>query len=225
VRPLFHRTLEDFMPPITVLIAVEPALLRAGLRLILAPHEDLQVVGEAADGPQGLNLVEALHPDILLLDLQLPEGGGLALLPQLHARSPRTGILLLSKLLDDAVIAEALRQGAKGYVPKTATPAELLKAIRTTYAGELWVRRALLTQVVEQLRHQVQAQQGPLVLRPETLTAREHEIVRGVQQGLTNKEIAAHLGISAKTVKTHLHVIFRKLQVRRRVQLLRTSRA
>jgi two-component system nitrate/nitrite response regulator NarL len=92
-------------------------------------------------------------------------------------------------------------------------------------AGELWVRRALLTQVVERWRQQLQAQQGPLVMRRETLTAREHDIIRGVQQGLTNKEIATQLGISEKTVKTHLGAIFRKLQVRRRVQLLRTDLA
>jgi DNA-binding NarL/FixJ family response regulator len=213
------------MPPITVLIAVESALLGAGLRLVLAPQADLQVVGEAADSPQALHLMEALQPDLLLLDLQLPEAGGLALLSQLQARCPRTYILLLSGVLDDAVIVEALQQGAKGYVPKTATPDQLIKAIRTTYAGELWVRRALLTRVVEHWRHQLQAQHGPLVVRREALTAREHEIVRGVQQGLTNKEIATRLGISDKTVKTHLSAIFRKLQVRRRVHLLRTSLA
>jgi DNA-binding NarL/FixJ family response regulator len=213
------------MPPITMLIAVEPALLRVGIRLFLAEQEDLQVVGEAADGPQVLRLVETLHPDILLLDLQLPEGSGLALLPQLQARSPRTYILLLGGGLDDALIAEALQQGAKGYVPKTVTPDELIKAIRKTYAGELWVRRVLLTQVVEHLRHQVRTQQGPLVVGRETLTAREQEIVRGVRQGLTNKQIATQLGISEKTVKTYLSAIFRKLRVRRRVQLLRTSLA
>jgi DNA-binding NarL/FixJ family response regulator len=211
------------MPPITVLIAVESALLRVGIRLFLAEQEDLQVVGEAADGPQMLRLVETLHPDILLLDLQLPEGSGLALLPQLQGRSPRTYTLLLEGMLDDALIAEALQQGAKGYVPKTVTPDELIKAIRKTYAGELWVRRVLLTQVVEHLRHQ--AQHGPLVVGRETLTAREHEIVRGVRQGLTNKQIATQLGISEKTVKTYLSTIFRKLRVGRRVQLLRTSLA
>jgi two-component system, NarL family, response regulator LiaR len=213
------------MPPITVLIAVESALLGAGLRLVLAPQTDLQVVDEVADSPQALRLVEALQPDLLLLDLQLPEAGGLALLPRLLAQSPKTCILLLSRVLDDAALVEALQQGAKGYVPKTATPDQLIKAIRTTYAGELWVRRALLTQVVERWRHQLRAQHGPLVVRRETLTAREHEIVRGVQQGLTNKEIATRLGISDKTVKTHLSAIFRKLQVRRRVHLLRTSLA
>jgi DNA-binding NarL/FixJ family response regulator len=211
------------MPPITVHIAVEPALLRAGLRLVLAPQEDLQVVGEATDGPQALRLVAALRADILLLDLQLTGAGGLAILLHLQAWSPRISILLLSGALDDALLVEALQQGAKGYMPKTATPDELIKAIRTTYAGELWVRRTLLTQVVERLLHQLQVQQGPLVVRRQTLTAREHEIVRRVQQGLTNKEIATQLGISDKTVKTHLSAIFLKLQLRWRVQLLRTS--
>jgi DNA-binding NarL/FixJ family response regulator len=213
------------MPPITTLIAVESALFRAGLRLVLGPQDDLQIVGEAADGPQALRLVEALHPDLLLLDLELPEAGGLALLPQLQALSPTTSTLLLAGRLDDALIVEALQHGAKGYLPKTATPDQLLKAIRTIAAGELWVRRVLLTQVVERWRHLVQAQHGPLAVRRGILTAREHEIVRGVQQGLTNKEIATQLGISDKTVKTHLSAIFRKLQVRRRVQLLRTSLA
>jgi DNA-binding NarL/FixJ family response regulator len=125
-------------------------------------------------------------------------------------------------LTEDALLTEALQQGAKGYLPKTATADELLKAIRRIDAGELWVRRAPLTQIVERWRRQVQAQHGPLAVRRGTLTAREHDIVRGVQQGLTNKEIATQLGISDKTVKTHLSAISRKLQVRQRVHLLHT---
>jgi len=220
-RPLLHGTLEDLMPLITVLIAVENALFRAGLRLVLASQEDLRVVGETTDGRRTLHLVETLQPDILLLDLQMLDAERLAILPQLHARSPRTYVLLLSGVLDDTTIAAAVQNGARGYLPKTATPDELIKAIRTTYAGELWVRRTLLTQVLEHLRQQVQRLQNPQAVRRETLTAREQEIVQWVQQGLTNKQIATQLGISDKTVKAHLHTIFWKLQVRRRVYLLR----
>ena len=209
--------------PIRVLIAGEHALFREGLSLFLTQEEDMQVIGEAADGPQALRMVEALQPDILLLDVQMPKAGGLEILPNIRTRSPRTNILILSGALEDRYIAEALQQGAMGYLLKTATHADLVKAIRTTHAGELWAQRKVLTQVLEHMRQQIRELQGlPLELR-ETLTNREREIVNWVRQGMLNKEIATQLSISEKTVKAHLRNIFRKLKVSRRVQLFQPS--
>ena len=207
--------------PITVLIAFEHALFREGIRLFLAEQPDLEVAGEAAEGLQLLHLVEALRPDVLVLDLQMP-AGGLEILPTLQARSPTTKVLLLSAGLGDDSLSEALQRGAHGYLPKAATHRELLKAIRSLASGELWAPRRLLTQVVEQLRLRITTQGSPPAPR-EPLTTREREAVQGVLQGLTNREIAARLGISDKTVKTHLSHVFRKLNVRRRVDLLRSS--
>ena len=207
--------------PIRVVIAGDHALFREGLRLFLAQQEDMQVIGEAADALQALCLVEALQPDILLLDIQMPKMGWLEILANIRARSPRTNILILSAVLEDALIAEALQQGAMEYLLRTARHSDLMKAVRTTYAEELWANRKVLTQVLEHLRRKIwELQDPPLELR-ETLTDREHEIVKWARQGMTNQEIAARLGISVKTVKAHLRNIFRKLKVSRRIQLLK----
>jgi len=208
--------------PLTVLIAVEHALFREGIRVFLAEQADVEVIGEAADGVQMLRLMEALRPDVLMLDIQMPEVGGLEILAIVQGLSPRTKVLLLSARLEDDFISEALQQGAHGYLPKTATHRELLRAIRALAAGELWAPRTLLTLVVERLRQRALARQDlPPALR-QPLTTREHEVVQGVRQGLTNREIATRLGISEKTVKTHLSSVFRKLYIRRRVDLLRS---
>ena len=206
--------------PIRVLIAGDHALFREGLRLFLAQQEDMQVIGEAANDLQALRLVEALQPDILLLDIQMPKMGWLEILANIRARSPRTNSLILSAVLEDALIAEALQQGAMEYLLRTAAHSDLIKVVRTTYAEELWANRKALTQVLEQLRRKIwELQEPPLELR-ETLTDREHEVVEWVRQGMTNSEIAARVGISVKTVKAHLRSIFRKLKVSRRIQLL-----
>ena len=209
--------------PIRVLIAGDHALFREGLSLFLAQQEDMQVIGEADDGPQVLRMAEALQPDILLLDVQMPQAGGLEILPNIRTRSPRTNVLILSGVLDDAFIAEALLQGAMGYLLKTATHADLVKAIHTTQAGELWAQRKVLTQVLEHMRQQIRELQGPPIELRETLTGREREILNWVMQGMLNKEIAMQLRISEKTVKAHLRNIFRKLKVSRRAQLFRAS--
>jgi two-component system, NarL family, response regulator YdfI len=168
-------------------------------------------------------MAEALQPDILLLDVQLPKAGGLEILPNIRAKSPRTNVLILSGVLEDAFVAEALQQGAMGCLLKTATHADLVKAIRTTHAGELWAQRKVLTQVLERMRQKIKELQGPPLEWRETLTDREYEIVKWVIQGVMNKEIALQLGISEKTVKAHLRNIFRKLKVSRRAQLFRAS--
>lgn len=183
----------------------------------------MQVIGGAADGLQALHLAEALQPDILLLDVQMPKVGRLEILSNIRARSPRTNVLILSGVLEDAFIAEALLQGAMGYLLKTATQADLVKAIRTTHAGELWAQRKVLTQVLEHVRQRIRELQGPPLELQETLSDREREIVKWVMQGMLNKEIATQLGISEKTVKAHLRNIFRKLKVSRRAQLFRAS--
>jgi DNA-binding NarL/FixJ family response regulator len=209
--------------PIRVLVAGEHTLFREGISLFLAQQEDMQVIGAAADSPQVLRMVEALQPDILLLDIRMPKAGGFDILPNIRARSPGTNILILSGVLEDRYIAEALQQGAMGYLLKTATHADLVKAIRTTHAGELWAQRKVLTQVVEHMRQQIRELQGPPLELGEPLTDREREIVKWVMQGMLNKEIATQLGISEKTVKAHLRNIFRKMKVSRRAQLFRGS--
>jgi DNA-binding NarL/FixJ family response regulator len=207
------------MDLITVLITDAHAVLRERLSRFLAQQKDIQVVGEAMDGRQMLNRVAALQPHILLLDLQMPKMSGLEVLPKIRVKSPGTKILIRADYFEEDFIARALQDGVHGCMLKTAPPTELVKVIRTTHAGEFWAQRRLLTRVVESLRHRVDELEGcPSELR-DVLSNREQEVVIWAVQGMTNKEIAAQLGISAKTVKTHLQNVFRKLNVRRRVQL------
>jgi len=188
--------------------------------MLLEREEDLQVVGEATDGKQALSMTEALQPDILLLDIRMPEVNGLDVLPRIRAKSPGTKVLILSGYPEDNFIVEALQLGAKGYLSKTLTRADIVKAIRATHAGELWAERKLLTQTLESLLHRVNNLNEPVPEAVETLTDREREVVKWVIQGMTNKEIGAQLGISDKTVKSHLSNIFGKLKVSRRLELL-----
>jgi DNA-binding NarL/FixJ family response regulator len=206
------------MEPITVLIADAHALLRQRLIRSLA-QEDIRVVGEAADGRQVLSGVEVLHPHILLLDVRMSKLGGLAGLPKIRAKSPGTKTLFLADFFEEEFIARALQRGAQGCLLKTAPAMELVMAVRTTHTGELWAPRQLLSRVVENFRQRIDELQGPLSRMWEVLTDREQEVVAWAVQGMTNKEIAAQLGVSAKTVKTHLQNVFRKLKVSRRVQL------
>src|SRR5262245_17649007 len=205
--------------PIRVLIASEHALFREGLCLALAQQEDIQVIGEAADGSQTLCRAEALQPDILLLDVQQPQASALEILSPLHARSPRPHVCILAGVLEDVCIAKALQHGAMGYLPKTASQRDLVRAIHAIDAGELWVQRKVLTEVLEYMRQMLRELQGLPIEWQETLTDREREVVTWVMRGRTNKEIAMQLAISEKTVKAHLRNIFPKLKVSRRAQL------
>lgn len=207
------------MSRITVLIADDHALFREGLHLLLAKEKGIQVVGKAMDGKQALIMTEALQPDILLLSVQLPAVNGLDALPRIRAKSPGTKVLILSGYPpEDDFVVEALQRGAKGCLSKTLTRADIVKAIRVTHAGELWAERKVLTQTLESLLQKGNYSSSQET--HETLTDREREIIKWVIEGMTNKEIAAQLGISDHTVKTHVRNIFGKLKVNRRLQLL-----
>lgn len=188
--------------------------------MLLAQEPAISVVGEAADGLQAISLAEALQPDILLLDIRMPGLGGIEALPQIREKSPGTKVLILSGFSEGELMAKALQLGAKGYLSKLLTHRDLIRAIRATYAGEVWAERKVLSEVLESLRQKMQEKNLPLSDMQETLTDREHEIVKWVIQGMTNKEIATRLGISDKTVKTHLSNIFNKLKISRRLQLV-----
>jgi NarL family two-component system response regulator LiaR len=207
------------MDLITVLIADAHAPFRQQLSRFLAEQADVQVVSEASDARQVLRRVEALHPHILLLDVQMHNTGGLQLLANIHAKSPETKILILADCLEEEFIAAALEHGAQGCLLKRVPPAELVNAVRTIHAGELWAQRKLLARVVERLRARVEEFEGSAWQLREVLSEREQEVAILAVRGMTNKEIAVQLGISAKTVKTHLQNVFQKLKVRRRVQL------
>lgn len=208
------------MEPIRVLVVDDHTLFREGLCMLLAAEDGIQVIGGAADGLQALSMAGTLQPDIMLLDIKMPDVNGLQVLHKLRTTSPRTKALILTGFLDYELIAGALGGGAKGYVMKTAQPPELVKAIRSVQAGEIWAERKVLAVFLEGLLQKVSNLNRPLSEMREALTDREHEVVQWVIQGMTNKQIAARLGISEKTVKTHLSNVFRKLNVSGRIELL-----
>jgi DNA-binding NarL/FixJ family response regulator len=214
-----HR--EGLVDRITVLIADSDGLFRQGLRLFLALQEDIQVIGEAASIPQARARAEDFHPDILLLSVEMLRESGLEFLFEIRTKSPKTKVLIFSSANEDNFIVAALQHGAMGYLLKTATQQDLIKAIRMTQAGEIWAERRVLTQVLHCMRLRLRELETRPIEVGEQLTEREREIVPWVIQGMTNKEIALRLGISEKTVKSHLHSIFGKLKVSRRIQLLR----
>lgn len=207
------------MSPISVMIADDHALLREGLAMLLAQEHDIEVIGEAADGLQAIGMAEALQPDILLLDVQLPGLGGLEALPQIRKKSPLTHVLILFGSCEDEFMSNALRLGARGLLSTSLSHKDIIRAIRAAHAGELWAERKLMAEVLESLRQKVQEVDQPLSEMQASLTDREQEIVKWVIHGMTNKAIAAQLGISDKTVKAHLSNIFSKLKISRRLQL------
>lgn len=188
--------------------------------MLLEQEPAISVVGEAADGLQAISMAETLQPDILLLDIQMPGLGGIEALLHIHKKSPRTRVLILSGFSNDEFMIQALQLGARGYLEKTLSHKDVAKAIRAIYNGEIWADRKVLTQVMENLYRKVHGVNAPFLETQETLTDRERDIVRWVIQGMTNKEIAARLGISDKTVKTHLSNIFSKLKINRRLELI-----
>lgn len=193
------------MAPIRVLVVDDHAVVREGLASILAREADLEVVGLAAGGEEGLSMVAELSPDVVLLDMQMPEMHGLEVLERLHAGDgPQPAVIVLTVHDDDELVLNAVRGGAQGYVLKSASRDELVRAIRHVAAGgqrfDEVVVRALL------------AEEGRQGSEP-VLTGRELDVLRLVAAGFSNKEIAAHLYVGVSTVKTHLDDVYRKLGV------------
>lgn len=214
-----RREDSDPMSAISVLIANNHTRFRKGIRALLAQAHDIQVVGEATDGPQAIRMAKALQPDVLLLDTHICTRRGLRVLPQIRKTSPRTDVLIFSECSEDGFVNKALQLGAKGYLSKSLDHKDVVKAIRATRTGEIWAGRKVLAETLEGLLQKTQETNLPLSEMREALTDREQEIVGWVIQGMTNREIAGLLGISDNTVKTHLRNIFGKLKISRRLQL------
>lgn len=189
-------------------------MFRDGLRKLLNACKDLTAVGEASNGKECLRLLPKLKPDILLLDLRIPENGGLAVLEKIDLHSLPTRIIVLTEAQDDREVVGAMRLGARGAVLKQSASDVLLKSIRKVHDGEIWLDAHLTTKVLETFRRLAAARrQKPL------LSDREREIVQLVEQGFRNREIGERLSISEQTVKNHLHNIFDKLGVSDRLEL------
>jgi len=198
---------------IGILIADDHSIFRDGLRRLLEAEPGFSVVGEATNGEETLGLAKSLEPDVLLLDVSMPRLTGLEVLRRLPKDSP-THTLLLTAHIEKAEIVEALLLGAQGVVPKQSASEMLFKSIRAVMAGEFWVSRDMVSELVETLR-------GPFGNGPKSLglTRRELEVIEAVVGGRVNKDIAQTFSISEYTVKHHLTRIFDKLGVSNRVEL------
>ncbi len=200
--------------PISIVILDDHTLLREGTRQLLTAFPYLTVIGEAANGEEALLVVDQLRPDVALVDIQLPGMNGLEVTRQIVANFPGTRVLILTAHADEDYLQAALNSGAAGYLLKTTPAYELAEAIRAVRSGTTVIDTSIVVRFVNQVK--VQAS-----VRTTDLTAREQEIMRLVGHGLSNKAIAAHLGISHRTVEGHLHRIFEKENVSSRTELLR----
>lgn len=193
------------MAEIRILLADDHALVRRGIRLLLETAPDLRVVGESANSEEVLLHLQQNQPDILLLDISMPGVNGLDILSMVMEISPATAVIMLSMYKDEEYIARALQAGARGYLWKDAPDEELIRAIRTVTAGELYLPPGVS---MEQIQAIMTAQ--PLV---ERLTAREKEVLALLASGLSTQAIAVRLGVSPKTVETHRSHLMNKLDL------------
>jgi DNA-binding NarL/FixJ family response regulator len=196
---------------ITVLIADDHPVVRQGISVLLSVHDDMVVVGEAADGQEALELTGQLQPDVLLLDLKLPGLDGVAVLGQLPERSARTRALVLTSAADQAQVTLALRAGAAGFLYKDIDPDALVRAIRSVHDGHTLLAR----EAAALLSSRPAGQDGRGI---DSLTSREREVLGLLADGRSNREIAKALGVSEKTVKTHVSSVLAKLGVADRTQ-------
>jgi NarL family two-component system response regulator LiaR len=199
---------------ITVLIADDHAVVREGLRSFLDVQEGVEVVGEAEDGEAAVAAVERLVPDVVLMDLVMPQMDGLAALRRLREISPSTRVVVLTSYAQDEKVLAAIRAGAAGYLLKDVRPPELVEAIRRAADGEAWLHPTAAARLMRELAERGAAEEADAA----RLTPRELEVLRLIAQGKSNKAIAAELVVSEKTVKTHVSNILAKLHLADRTQ-------
>ncbi len=196
---------------IRIIIIDDHAVVRQGLRFLLAQQSDMQIVGEAKDGLQGTTLVATHQPDVVLLDLLMPKMDGLAAIHEIKRVSRTTQIIVLTSYYEDEQIFQAIKAGALSYLLKDSEPEELVRAVRAATRGEGMLHPIVAARVLREMR-----QRAPLPLQE--LTARELEVLTCIARGLSNAEIAATLSIGEGTVKTHVSSILSKLHLADRTQ-------
>jgi DNA-binding NarL/FixJ family response regulator len=200
---------------IRVLVADDQSMIRAGFRRLLADEPDLDVVAEAGNGVEAVDKAARFAPDVVLMDIRMPELDGIEAARRILAANPAARILILTTFDLDEYVYQALRAGASGFVLKDDPPEQLIAAIRTVAAGDALLSPAVTKRVIAQFAR-VPQPTPPKEL--DELTAREREIFRLIANGLSNAEIGQELFISETTVKTHVTHVFQKLNVRDRVQ-------
>jgi DNA-binding NarL/FixJ family response regulator len=202
---------------IRVVIADDQALVRAGFSLILEAQDDIEVVGEAVDGVQAVDRVQALKPDVVLMDIRMPIVDGIEATRRVAATCPATRVLVLTTYDLDEYVYQALRAGASGFMLKDVPPAELVRAVRTILAGEALLAPSVTRRLLDEYLRRPRAA-APADERLARLTDRETEVLRLLARGMSNAEIAGALFLGDATVKTHVGRVLTKLGVRDRLQ-------
>ncbi len=206
------------MTKIRVLLADDHAVVRAGIRQFLERAADLQVIAEADDGEMAQQLILTNHPDVAVLDIQMPKATGIEVTRWVRTQHPQTGVLILTAYDDDPYVMAVLQAGANGYVLKTATPDEIVQAVREVHEGKSFLDPNIARKLMSQFTAPSNSPSQPETQEYEPLTEREAEVLTLVAKGFTNKAIAVQLSISDRTVQGHLAKVFIKLQAASRTE-------
>jgi DNA-binding NarL/FixJ family response regulator len=197
---------------IRILLADDHALVREGIRRVLEEDPEFEVVAEAADGEEAVALARDHRPDVAVVDISMPRASGFEVTARLQAEVPGTHVIILSMHDDVEYVMRAVRAGARGYLLKDeAGPSQLREAVRSIHSGSSFFTSAVAARLAAGLRGDEGEQQGPGL---EVLTARELDVLKGIAAGLSNKQIAADLGISRRTVESHRESLMRKIDIR-----------
>jgi two-component system response regulator NreC len=203
-----------------VLIADDHAIVRAGLRTLIRAEAGLELVGEAAGGYEAIAMVEKTRPDVLVLDLSMPDLDGISVTRSIKPDFPDLRILILTLHEDEALLKEAVKAGAAGYILKRAAESELISAIQVILRGDLYVDPSMVRMLLGEPRQSLPMQPTSV----ETLTPREIEVLKLIVAGYTNRQVGEHLHISFRTVEGHRANISDKLGLRSRLELVRYAR-
>ncbi len=200
---------------VTVLIADDQTLFREGIKDLLEDEKGISVVGEASNGPEVVAMAKKLRPDVILMDIKLPQLDGISATRIIRKECPQTNVIVLSSYEDEAHVTEAIQAGANGYLSKMLPASELVHALKTFTTDGVMIPQPLMGKLIQGLR---QMGQPGYETAPDSLTATEIKVMSLLGKGKSNKEIASELGCSVKTVKNHLNSIFQKLAVNNRTE-------
>jgi DNA-binding NarL/FixJ family response regulator len=204
----------ETVTPIRVLLVDDHAVVRMGLRAFFDMLDDIEVVGEASDGSEGVAMTRRLKPDVVLMDLLMPNMDGITAIGRIKAEMPETEIVTMTSFIEEEKVTAALEAGASGYVLKDAEAEEVATAIRAAFAGEVHLDPAVARLLAQRLRHK----KSPAEELVEPLTDREREVLGLLAHGMSNKEIAAKLFITERTARTYVSNILGKLGLASRTQ-------
>jgi len=201
------------MKKIRLLIADDHTMVREGFAAILANYPDIEVIGQAADGIQAVDIIKKDKPDVVLLDMMMPNQDGLTSIPKIKEVSPNTRILVVTAFAENDLVYQAIKAGALGYILKDATREQLLQAVRDVDQGRASLQPSIAVKLIQEINHPTE-----LVYTADPLTRRELETIRLIARGLSNQEIADELVVNERTIAKYVSSILDKLQLANRTQ-------